>query len=207
MLVAIVPREADGILADRLNLGGPCRRLEHGQRSRDRLDGIARVTAVLLALFVTQGARAGITQKRKAVNGAMAVLPLDLYARTGGDVNFDGFWIGNWVHAMLRPPTGGPISSIACKKARSCFRAFHATKQLLSGESTISIRPSCLYACWTERVAFCHRSRWKNAAGTGCSAHPFARPRQLHDDLFRSPRNGMLHLVQIAFHQVQGIHA
>jgi len=94
VLVAIVPGEANSILADRLDLSGPRRRLEHRQRSRDRLDGIARVTAILLALFVAQGARTGVTQKRKAIDALVAVLPLDLHTGTGGDVYFDGFWIG-----------------------------------------------------------------------------------------------------------------
>ena len=52
------------------------------------------MTAIFLALLVTQGARAGIAQKRKAVDALVTVLPLDLHTGTGGDVHFDGFWIG-----------------------------------------------------------------------------------------------------------------
>ena len=52
----------------------------------------------LLALFVAQRARAGIAQEGKAVDAAMPVLPLDLHAGAGGDVDFTRFRICDWVH-------------------------------------------------------------------------------------------------------------
>src|SRR5271166_6338861 len=67
VLVAVVPGEADTVLADGLNIGGPRQRLEHGQRPRHRLQRIARLPPVFLALVLAKRARAGVAQKHEAV--------------------------------------------------------------------------------------------------------------------------------------------
>src|SRR5271157_2604171 len=90
VLVAVVPREADGVLAHRLDLRGPRGGLKHRQRSGDRLQGIARLAAILLSLFVAERTWTGIAQKRKAIDAAMAIFPLDVHAGTGSDIDFDG---------------------------------------------------------------------------------------------------------------------
>ena len=101
MLMAIVPGKADGVFADRLHFGRSRRSLEHGQSSRDRLDRITRLARVTLAFFVAQCAGAGIAKKRKRINAAMTVLPLDLHTGAGGYIHFYGFWIGNQVHKLV----------------------------------------------------------------------------------------------------------
>src|SRR5271170_7880380 len=118
MLVAVVPREADGILAHRLNFRGPRGSLEHRQRPGDRLQGIARLTAILLALFVAQSAGAGIPQERKAIDAVMAVLPLDVHAGAGSDIDFDGFGICNQDHDDWLSRVASLLPSIAETYAR-----------------------------------------------------------------------------------------
>src|SRR5664280_2071891 len=96
--MAVVPRETNGVFANRLNLRRPRRRLEHGQRPRDGLKRVAGLAAVLGALFLAQRARAGIAQEGKAVNAPMPVLQLDVHTGAGGDVDFNRFRICDWVH-------------------------------------------------------------------------------------------------------------
>src|SRR5271157_4481728 len=96
--MAIVPREANGVLAHRLDLRRPCGGLEHGQLAGDRLYVIARLAAIFLSFFLAERARTGIAQEWKAIDAAVAVFPLDVHAGTGGDIDFDGFRICNGVH-------------------------------------------------------------------------------------------------------------
>src|SRR5271166_1095271 len=48
VLVAVVPGEANSVLADGFNFGRPRQRLKDGQRPRHRLQRIARLTAVFV---------------------------------------------------------------------------------------------------------------------------------------------------------------
>jgi len=89
VLVTVVPYEANGVFPDRLNLGRLCQRLEHRQRTNDRLQRIAWLAAILLALLIAQRAGAGITQEYKRIAAAVTVLPLDVHTGTGGLVDFD----------------------------------------------------------------------------------------------------------------------
>src|SRR5262249_9791289 len=66
----------------------------HRQRSGRSLRRIAGLAAFLLALVVTERARAGVAEENKAVVGFVAVLPLDVHAVAGGKVDFDGRGIG-----------------------------------------------------------------------------------------------------------------
>src|ERR1035437_6906365 len=113
--MAVVPREANGVFANRLNFRRPRRRLEHGQLPGDGLERIAGLAAILGALFLAQRARAGIAQEGKAVNAAMPVLPLDVHAGAGGDVDFNRFRICDWVHDDVWLAVAMPLSSIAEK--------------------------------------------------------------------------------------------
>src|ERR1039458_7761538 len=96
--MAVVPRETNGVFANRLNFRRPRRRLEHGQLPGDGLERIAGLAAILGAFFLAQRARAGITQEREAVTAAMPILPLDVHAGAGGDVDFTRFRNCDWVH-------------------------------------------------------------------------------------------------------------
>src|ERR1039458_10116264 len=113
--MAVVPRETNGVFANRLNFRRPRRGLEHGQLPGDGLKRVAGLAAVLGALFLAQRTRAGIAQKGKAVNAAMPVLPLDVHTGAGGDVDFNRFRICDWVHDDVLLATARPPSSIAEK--------------------------------------------------------------------------------------------
>src|SRR3974390_720339 len=56
VLVAVVPGEADTVLADGFYLGGSRQRLEHGQRAGHRLQRIAWLPSVLVAFLLAQSA-------------------------------------------------------------------------------------------------------------------------------------------------------
>src|SRR5215471_1262368 len=87
VLVAVIPLEADGVLAHRFRLNGARRSLEHRQGAGDRLQRITGLAAVLVALLIAHRAWASVAQEGKAVGALMAVLPLDLHACAGGDVH------------------------------------------------------------------------------------------------------------------------
>src|ERR1035441_8287673 len=79
VLMAVVPGKPDAVFTHRLDLGGTRQRLEHGQRTGNRLQGIAGLASVFVAFFRTQRTRASIPQKHEIVRAAMAVFPLDVH--------------------------------------------------------------------------------------------------------------------------------
>src|SRR5579864_176503 len=103
--VPVIPAEADGVLAHRLGLQGLDRGLKHRQRSRSQLWRLAWLAATFCPLIVAQGARAGVAQPLEAVAGAVPVLPVNVHARSRGQVHLNRLGI-----SLL---LGGHIVSIA----------------------------------------------------------------------------------------------
>src|SRR5579863_3218122 len=82
--VAIVPLEAECVIADRLGRFRPRGRLVHGQQSRGLRLGNPRLASLRLALLVAGRAGAGVPQPGEAPVAAMAVLPRDLQPLSAG---------------------------------------------------------------------------------------------------------------------------
>src|SRR5438067_2442380 len=89
MLVAIVPVEADGILAHRRRLHGLRSRLEHRQLARlgYGLSRFAYLAAALAALLIAERAGTSVPQPREAVAAQVAVFPGDLHAGAGSEIH------------------------------------------------------------------------------------------------------------------------
>lgn len=87
--MAVIPCDIERVPAHRLHFFGLGGFLIHGQQSSSLLCGLAGVAMMIVALFRAGGARAGVAQPLKAKVRAMAVVPLNIHARTGGDVHFD----------------------------------------------------------------------------------------------------------------------
>jgi len=104
MLVTIIPDEANAVFAHGLGLGRPGCGFEDRQCSGYWLDGIAGLTAILPAFFIAQSARACVAQKRKAVEAVVSVLPHNIYAGAGADVDLHGFGIGGRFHDVDASP-------------------------------------------------------------------------------------------------------
>jgi len=91
VLVAVIPTEADGVIAHRRNLGGAQNGLEHHQRA-----GIFRARRLIgpamlfLALVVAQRAGATIAQVGEGVGGLVAVVPDDVHGAAVRLVYLDG---------------------------------------------------------------------------------------------------------------------
>src|SRR6185437_3955712 len=103
--VAIIPLKADGVFAHGLGLQRLGRSFEHGQRPGGWFGRLHGLSAALAPLFVAQRARAGVAQPFKAVAGVVAVLPLDVHARSRGQIHRDRLGISLLI--------GGHILSIA----------------------------------------------------------------------------------------------
>jgi hypothetical protein len=83
-LVSVVPNETDRIAADRRNRLRPGRSLVHlQQRGRLRLR-LSRLTPGSSPFFMTSRTRTSITQPTERPTTLVAILPVDLHARTGG---------------------------------------------------------------------------------------------------------------------------
>lgn len=95
VLVAVVPVEADGVIADRGNFVGSELRLVHLQRGGGfRGGGLAGLAVSLVALFVTRGAGTGGAQVGEGVGALVAVFPGDFHGGASGFVDLDGGRLG-----------------------------------------------------------------------------------------------------------------
>ena len=91
VLVAVVPTEADGVVADLGDFGGTELRLEHLQRATGvRGGGLVGTAMLFFAFFVAERAGAGVTQIGEGVGALMAVFPADFHGGAGGFVDLDG---------------------------------------------------------------------------------------------------------------------
>ena len=97
VLVAIIPTEANGIVADLCDLGGTKLRLEHGQGFGDGRRGLVGLAVLLFTLLVAEGTRTGVAQIGECVGGLMAVFPDDFHGAAAGFVNLDGGGL-RWAH-------------------------------------------------------------------------------------------------------------
>ena len=114
-IVIVVPGKTQRIFA---NLFGGNRfggRLEHRERAWSKFGRLPRFAFRLLTLLFTQRAGTSIAQEGKAIRGVVAVLPLDLHARTGRHVYRDQLRI---VGLARRRVEDGHEFSIACCSAK-----------------------------------------------------------------------------------------
>src|SRR5208282_1800281 len=88
-VVIVVPGKADGIFTDCLGGNRPGGGFEHGKHAGSELGRLTGFAPGLVALFIAHGAGAGISQVDKIVVRNVAVSPLDVHARAGGEVHFD----------------------------------------------------------------------------------------------------------------------
>lgn len=87
--MAVIPDNIQGIATYGFHFLGLGGFLIHGQQA-GRLFGRLSGAAVMgVAFFGAGGAGAGVAQPLETKVGAMAVVPLDVHAGTGGDINFD----------------------------------------------------------------------------------------------------------------------
>ena len=91
--VPVIPMELDSVFAYALGRQRLCSLLEHGKGSGREFRPLAGLAAGLPTLVVTKGTGKGIAQEGECVVRVVAVLPVDVQARTGCNVYFDGFWI------------------------------------------------------------------------------------------------------------------
>lgn len=87
--VTVIPGDIQSIPAYRLHFFWLGRLFVHGQQAGSLFSGLAGIAVVVVALFRTCSAGAGVAQPLKAKVRMMAVVPLDIHAGTGGDVDFD----------------------------------------------------------------------------------------------------------------------
>lgn len=93
VLVAVVPFEADGVLAhgrDLIRLGGLT---VHGQFAGFEFGGSAQHTSAAAALFIAQGAGTGIAQPVEAVAAGVTVFPSDFHACASSHIHLHRFGI------------------------------------------------------------------------------------------------------------------
>ena len=105
--MAVVPVKADGVFADGIGGEWAGGLAEHGQRAGFGDGRLADCASSFGALVVAQGAGTGVAQELKAVVAVVSVLPLDIDAAAGGDVNFHRFRINFGIS------DGRHVSSIA----------------------------------------------------------------------------------------------
>ena len=74
---------------------------------------LTRLPAGFATLVVTQCTGTGIAQERKWVVGGVAVLPLDVHSRAGGQVHFDRFRVWSSHTFSIRPGVGRTLLSAA----------------------------------------------------------------------------------------------
>ncbi len=98
VVVAIVPLEVDGVLADTRSGGRTRRFLEHRQSTWLRLRGLTRQPMIGIALLIASSAGAGVTEELERVMRNVAVAPLDVDTLAAGDVHFDRLRGGNQFH-------------------------------------------------------------------------------------------------------------
>jgi len=91
--MTVIPGDIERIAAHRLHFFGFGWLLVHGQEAGGLFGWLAGIAVMRVALFGAGGAGTGVAQPLEAEVGAMAVVPLDVHARTGGDVNFDGLGV------------------------------------------------------------------------------------------------------------------
>ncbi len=91
MLMAVVPSEADGVVADRGDFGGAELRFKHRQRGGwDGGGELIGLAVAVPALFVAGGAGAGVAQVGEGIGALVAVVPDDFHGGAAGFVNLDG---------------------------------------------------------------------------------------------------------------------
>lgn len=91
--VAVIPGDVQGIFTHRLYFFGPGRLFVHRQQGGGLFGRLTRIAMVGVAFFSACGAWAGVTQPLEGEVRAMAVVPLDVHSRAGGDVDFDGLGV------------------------------------------------------------------------------------------------------------------
>ena len=96
--MAVVPVELDRILADGFGGDWPGSGLEHWERAGGEAGRISGMAVSFGALLVTHRAGAGVAQVGEAIAGAVAVLPLDVHAGAGGQIDLDGLGVGRDGH-------------------------------------------------------------------------------------------------------------
>ena len=89
-IVAVVEIDLHGVIADLRGGLGADFGFEHGQHGRGDGRGFGGgVSLFLVALVVAGGARAFLAKIGKIVMTGVIVSPGDVYARSGGDVDFN----------------------------------------------------------------------------------------------------------------------
>ncbi len=91
--MAVIPGDVQCIFSNRLDLFRACGLFVHGQQSVSWLGWLTRLAIVIIALFGAGSAGAGVAQPLEAIVRAMAVVPLNVHAGAGGDIDLDGFGI------------------------------------------------------------------------------------------------------------------
>ena len=91
--MTVVPFKFERVLADRFRRNRLGRGFEHWQFPGFALRRLPRLAATLSTFIVTQGARAGISQKRKRVPRNVPVFPLNLDTGPSRQIDFDRFWV------------------------------------------------------------------------------------------------------------------
>ena len=91
--MTIIPRDVQSVSTYRLHFLGFGRFLIQGQQAGGLFGGLARIATMGVALLGAGGAGAGVAQPLETEMSAMAVVPFNVHARTGGDVDFDGLRI------------------------------------------------------------------------------------------------------------------
>src|SRR5579883_282950 len=108
VLVAVVPRESDCVLADTCGFYWLRSRFEHRQHARLCMFWLSGFTIFAHPLVITQCARTRVAKVLEAVMALVSVLPLDVHARPGSQLHFDRLRGG-----LLE---GGHVSSIAYRE-------------------------------------------------------------------------------------------
>lgn len=91
--MAVIPGDIEGVAAYGLYFLRARRLLVHRQKSVGGFGRLAGTAIVIVALFGAGGAGTGVAQPLKAVMRVVAVVPVDVHAGSGGDVDFDGFGV------------------------------------------------------------------------------------------------------------------
>src|SRR5258708_2011396 len=89
--MGVIPAEIQRITPHGLNVLGPGPLLVHGKQSRCGFGRLARPAMSVLALLLTGGARARITQPLEGVMTLVSVVPLNVHSCAGGDVHIHRF--------------------------------------------------------------------------------------------------------------------
>ena len=87
--MAVIPGDIQRIASHGLHFLGLGWLLVHWQQAGDLFGGLAGAAVVIVSLFRAGGAGTCVAQPLKAKVRVMAVVPLNVHSRTGGDVHFD----------------------------------------------------------------------------------------------------------------------